>query len=59
VTEIDRRGSLCGGRGGNFFAVFDIIARYYVKNKIALSLLLMTTRNHVWSNNADIANDLE
>jgi len=27
--------------------------------KIAPSLLLMTTRNQVWSNNGDIANDLE
>ena len=26
---------------------------------LALSLLRMTTRNHVWSNNGDIANDLE
>ena len=50
--------------GGQNSAISDIISRYISVTvvgiyKIALSLLLMATRNHVWSNNGDIANDLE
>ena len=58
MTEIDAVVYAAGRRGN--FEIFDIIARYIsVLYKIAPSLLLMTTRNHVWSNNCDIANDLE
>ena len=57
MTEID---ALVYARGGKIFAIFDIIARYIsVTVQDSPIMLLMTTRNQVWSNNGDIANDLE
>jgi len=58
-SDGDRRGSLCG-RVNFFFLIFDIIARCIsVTVQDSPSLQLMTTRNQVWSNNGDIANDLQ
>ena len=45
--------------GGGKLCDFWHNSALYLGNGIALLLLLMTTRNQVWSNDGDIANDLE